>query len=192
MALGPLLPPRSLINALERGGQWQLAEKLFLSMCTVQVRCWRLGTPVLPGFGAGTTPRSASMWFSPFWMLAFQWPVCLTAFISPAGRGPGLLLPPEPAGRRGAQPRRQQAAARPDLPLLGAGRAAVAARPLRGPAPGARLGHESELVARGEPAAGMPSNCAALDARMASWPAHTLLMAHGLLAPCLPPRASRR
>lgn len=27
----------SLINALERGGQWQLAEKLFLSMCTVQV-----------------------------------------------------------------------------------------------------------------------------------------------------------
>ena len=27
----------SLINALERGGQWQLAEKLFLQMCTVQV-----------------------------------------------------------------------------------------------------------------------------------------------------------
>ena len=33
----------SLINALERGGQWQLAEKLFLQMCTAQVfgRCWR-------------------------------------------------------------------------------------------------------------------------------------------------------
>ncbi len=29
----------SLINALERGGQWQLAEKLFLQMCTVQVGC---------------------------------------------------------------------------------------------------------------------------------------------------------
>lgn len=27
----------SLINALERGGQWQLAEKLFMQMCTVQV-----------------------------------------------------------------------------------------------------------------------------------------------------------
>ena len=27
----------SLINALERGGQWQLAEKLFLQMCTLQV-----------------------------------------------------------------------------------------------------------------------------------------------------------
>jgi pentatricopeptide repeat protein len=30
----------SLINALERGGQWQLAEKLFLQMCTVQVGGW--------------------------------------------------------------------------------------------------------------------------------------------------------
>jgi pentatricopeptide repeat protein len=27
----------SLINALERGGQWLLAEKLFLQMCTTQV-----------------------------------------------------------------------------------------------------------------------------------------------------------
>ena len=33
----------SLINALERGGQWQLAEKLFLQMCTAQVgRTWWL------------------------------------------------------------------------------------------------------------------------------------------------------
>lgn len=54
----------SLINALERGGQWQLAEKLFLQMCTTQVgeagegcpsadrllRNWRCGSspPLLP------------------------------------------------------------------------------------------------------------------------------------------------
>jgi pentatricopeptide repeat protein len=43
----------SLINALERGGQWLLAEKLFLQMCTTQEDgnggpCTPPGTPPTP------------------------------------------------------------------------------------------------------------------------------------------------
>ena len=61
----------SLINALERGGQWQLAEKLFLQMCTAQVGGQREGreavfieppasraaTPRAPGFAGGRGAR---------------------------------------------------------------------------------------------------------------------------------------
>lgn len=44
----------SLINALERGGQWQLAEKLFLQMCTVQASLPR------PPASSGALPAPAN------------------------------------------------------------------------------------------------------------------------------------